>query len=111
MSLDNTHFGAKHIGNLLRGRKKLFFDGIGGVSMCSLARISKLRGHDVSGYDRSETAVTKALEKQGITVYYESDASHVSGCDALVYTVAISGDNPEYKAAKDAGIPCISRAD
>ena len=61
MSLDNTHFGAKHIGNLLRGRKKLFFDGIGGVSMCSLARISKLRGHDVSGYDRSETAVTKAL--------------------------------------------------
>ena len=63
MSLDNTHFGADRIGEILRGKKKLFFDGIGGVSMCSLARISKLRGYEVSGYDRAKTKVTEDLEK------------------------------------------------
>ncbi len=111
MSLDNTHLGAEKIAALLNGRKKLFFDGIGGVSMCSLARISQLRGHDVSGYDRTKTPTTQRLEDQGITVYYEGSADHVKNCDALIYTVAIPADNPEYRAAMKAGIPCISRAD
>jgi len=111
MALDNTHFGAELIGKLLDGKKKLFFCGIGGVSMCSLARISKLRGHDVSGYDRAKSAFTEELEESGITVYYEEDASHIEGCDALIFTVAISESNPEYAAAMRKGIPCISRAD
>lgn len=111
MSLDNTHFGAKNIEEMLRGKNKLFFDGIGGVSMCSLARISKLRGFEVSGYDRTRTKVTKDLEAEGITVYYEGDPSHLDGCDALIFTVAIPADNPEYSTALARGIPCISRAD
>lgn len=111
MSLDNTHFGAEKISAILNGKKKLFFDGIGGVSMCSLAQISKLRGHEVSGYDRTETPATRELEKNGIKVFYEVDAEHVNNCDALIYTVAIPADNPEYKAAMEKGIPCISRAD
>ena len=111
MSLDNTHFGAEKIAKILNGKKKLFFDGIGGVSMCSLARISQLRGHEVSGYDRTKTPTTEKLESYGITVYYEADAAHVSGCDALIYTVAIPADNPEYRTAMKEGIPCISRAD
>ena len=111
MSLDNTHFGADRIDEMLRGKKKLFFDGIGGVSMCSLARISKLRGYEVSGYDRAKTKVTEDLEKEGITVFYEGNAAHLDGCDALIYTVAIPADNPEYSTALALGIPCISRAD
>ena len=111
MALDNTHFGAQMIAKLLDGPKKLFFCGIGGVSMCSLAHISRLRGHDVSGYDRAKSSVTEELEALGITVYYEEDASHIEGCDALIFTVAISEANPEYAAAKAKGIPCISRAD
>lgn len=111
MALDNTKFGAQYIANLLDGKKNLFFCGIGGVSMCSLAHISRLRGHEVSGYDRSPSAATEALEKLGITVYYEEDASHIEGIDALIYTVAIPETNPEYAAAMKKGIPCISRAD
>lgn len=111
MALDNTHFGASEIEKILKDRKKLFFDGIGGVSMCSLALISKLRGYEVSGYDRTESAVTNQLEAEGIKVYYEAAASHVDGCDALIYTVAIPANNPEYKTALERGIPCISRAD
>lgn len=111
MALDNTNFGAQFIAKLLDGKKKLFFCGIGGVSMCSLAHISRLRGHEVSGYDRTPSQATEALEELGITVYYEEDASHVEGIDALIYTVAIPETNPEYATARKKGIPCISRAD
>lgn len=111
MALDNTNFGAQFIAKLLDGRKNLFFCGIGGVSMCSLAHISRLRGHNVSGYDRTPSPATKALENLGITVYYKEDAAHVDGIDALIYTVAIPETNPEYAAARARGIPCISRAD
>lgn len=79
--------------------------------MCSLAYISKLRGHTVSGYDRTPSNATRDLEAKGIAVYYENDESHVDGIDVLIYTVAIPGDTPEYKTALERGIPCISRAD
>ena len=53
MALPNTHYGAEKIGALLSGRPRLFFDGIGGISMNALAHISHLQGFDVSGYDRT----------------------------------------------------------
>ncbi|MBQ7715163.1 MAG: UDP-N-acetylmuramate--L-alanine ligase [Clostridia bacterium] len=112
MALPNTHFGAEYISSLADGGSiKMFFAGIGGVSMCSLAYISKLRGHEVSGYDRTPSAATRDLESKGIAVYYENDASHVDGVDMLIYTVAIPEDTPEYRTALERGIPCVSRAD
>ncbi len=114
MALPNTHFGPDAIAELLEGTpggKNLFFDGIGGISMNSLAHISALLGHHVSGYDRSPTSITRRLEQTGITVYYEADAVHMQGCDALIYTVAMGEDNPEYRYAGVHEIPRISRAD
>jgi len=111
MALQNTNLGPEKIGELLRGKKNLFFAGIGGISMNSLARISALRGFTVSGYDRSPSPITRKLEDEGITVYYESSAEHVKDCHALIYTVAMPEDNPEYAYAKENGIPVISRAD
>ena len=111
MALPNTHMGPEAIGALLDGKKNLFFDGIGGISMNSLAHISALRGHHVSGYDRSPSPITRRLEQAGITVYYEEDPVHMQGCDALIYTVAMGADNPEYRYAGVHHIPRISRAD
>ena len=112
MSLPNTHFGAEYISDLLKdGGKTIFFVGIGGISMCSLAYISKLRGHSVSGYDRTPSKITRDLEASGIPVWYENDEAHIYGADVVVYTVAIPEDTPEYKGALERGIPCISRAD
>ncbi|MBR6918553.1 MAG: UDP-N-acetylmuramate--L-alanine ligase [Clostridia bacterium] len=112
MSLPNTHVGAEKIKTLVEsGKKKIFFVGIGGISMCSLAFISKLRGHDVAGYDRTPSNITRDLESKGIPVYYENDEAHIDGADLVVYTVAIPEDTPEYKAALERGIPCVSRAD
>ena len=111
MALPNTHIGPEGIERLLRGKNKLFFAGIGGVSMNSLASVSHLRGFDVSGYDRTPSEITERLERAGIPVYYEADAAHVEDADALIYTVAMPETNPEYAWAKEHGIPLISRAD
>ena len=111
MSLPNTHFGAEFINGLLDSPKKVFFAGIGGISMCSLAHITKLRGHTVVGYDRTPSKLTRDLEDEGITVWYEGDAHHVEDADVFVYTVAIPPDCPEYVRAGELGIPRISRAD
>ncbi len=116
MALPNTHFGAEYLYDLFHSAedsrpKHIFFDGIGGISMNSLAHISHLLGHRVSGYDRSESEITRHLEEMGITVYYEADGAHMADCDALVYTVAMPEDNPEYVYAGEHGIPRISRAD
>ncbi len=111
MSLPNTHFGPEYIKKLLLGNKKLFFDGIGGISMNSLAHVSFLMGHTVSGYDKTKSEITSKLESIGIKVYYTPSADHVKDCDALIYTVAMPSDNPEYAYAKEHGIPVISRAD
>lgn len=111
MSLPNTHHGYDEISAILKNKKKLFFDGIGGVSMNSLAHISCLRGYEVSGYDRTPSEITKKLENMGVRVYYEPNEAHVYDCDALIYTVAMPETNPEYAYAKSHGIPLISRAD
>ena len=79
--------------------------------MSSLADISLSRGFRVGGSDRSPTALTKRLESHGIEINYSHERENIQGYDAVVYTVAISPDNPEYAAALERGIPCISRAD
>lgn len=91
--------------------KHFFFIGVGGINMSSLALITKRRGYSVSGSDRTESELTRRLSSEGIEVFYSHEASHVENADAVVYTVAISPDNPEYVRARERGIPLISRAD
>ena len=40
--------------------------GIGGIGMSALARYFNSRGHKVSGYDRTESELTKQLVKEGM---------------------------------------------
>ncbi len=111
MSLENTHFGADRIGAMLRGCNSIFFIGIGGISMSALARLSRSAGFRVGGSDRGENDQTALLRAEGIPVFPQHDRANIQGYGAVVYTVAISSDNPEYLAAKAAGIPLFSRAD
>ena len=111
MSVQNTHFGATGVAKALENCHNIFFIGIGGISMSALARISLLRGFGVGGSDRGESALLDSLKAMGIAVYKGHDAAHLQGYDAVVYTVAISRDNPEYLAAGELGLPRISRAD
>ncbi len=111
MATENTHYGAKQIGRMLASCRSIYFIGIGGINMSSLAHISLKRGYRVGGSDRTPTALTQRLADAGIQIFYEHDRRNVDTYDAVVYTVAISPDNPEYVAARERGIPCISRAD
>ncbi len=88
------------------------FIGIGGISMSGLAEVLLDRGFNVSGSDRSESQLTRRLEEQGAAIFYGQCASNIKeGTDLVVYTAAIHPDNPEYKAAADAGIPMLTRAE
>ncbi len=111
MAIENTHFGKEKIAELLRGKKSIFFVGIGGINMSSLAHISHIGGMRVGGSDRTPSALTRRLEKEGIEIFCGHCEKNIDGYDALVYTVAISKDNPEYVSAEKRGIPRISRAD
>lgn len=50
---------------------KFYFLGIGGIGMSALARYFHFMGYSVAGYDRTESALTKQLQAEGISVYYE----------------------------------------
>ena len=111
MSVSNTHFGAKRIGEMLKNCKSVFFCGIGGINMSSLAHISLVNGMRVGGSDRTPSTLTQRLEDEGVCIYYNHSADNVEGYDSFVYTVAIGEDNPEYVRAIERNIPVISRAD
>ena len=111
MSVNNTHLGFEAINESLKKCKSIFFIGAGGINMSSLAIITKQRGYRVGGSDRTRTSLTCRLEECGIEMHYEHDAANLDGYDAVVYTVAISEDNPEYMRATRDGLLCISRAD
>lgn len=69
---------------------KVFFIGIGGIGMSAIARYFRANGATVIGYDRTETALTQQLQKEGISVFFEDKISlYPTDADLVVYTPAI----------------------
>ena len=92
-------------------KEHIYFIGIGGISMSGLAEILASRGHQVSGTDVKETAVTKHLQSLGIHINYGHRAENITDDITLVvYTAAIHDDNPELRAAHEKGIRIMDRA-
>ena len=92
----------------------VYFMGIGGISMSGLAQILIDEGFKVSGSDSKESEMTRALENMGIKVIYGQKAENITSSekiDVVVYTAAVHPDNPEFMAAKEAGIPMLTRAE
>ena len=114
MSTPNTHLGADKIREIMRSaaQKDVFFLGAGGIMMSSLALLTKRAGFSVKGSDRAESALTDKLREAGVEMFFNHSESNLGDhTGAVVYTVAISPDNPEYVRAQRENIPCISRAD
>ena len=92
--------------------KKIFFSGIGGISMSGLAEILNSQGISVCGSDNASTEITKRLSTLGITVFIPNSDKNISDdVELVVYTAAIKKDNPEYVFAKEKGIPLMERAE
>ena len=91
---------------------RVFFVGIGGISMSGLAQILASEGFAVSGSDRSESAITRELEASGIRVLIGQRSENITDdIDLAVFTAAIHPDNPEYIAVQEKGIPSLNRAE
>lgn len=90
----------------------VYFMGIGGISMSGFAELLHCSGFRVSGSDAKESGITKHLEDVGISVLYGQRAENITDdIELVVYTAAIHPDNPEFMAAKAAGIPMMDRAE
>lgn len=93
----------------------IYFSGIGGVGLGPLAEIAHDAGYTVSGSDRSITAMTDELQKRGITVRFDQsgdaleDINSRNPIDWLVYSSAVSADNPELMRANKLGIKTTKR--
>jgi UDP-N-acetylmuramate--alanine ligase len=90
---------------------KVHFVGIGGIGMSGLAEILLSQGFEVSGSDRSLSEVTDHLAKLGITIYEGHSPENLKDADVLVYSSAVTTDNPEVKSAIERKIPVIKRAE
>lgn len=97
-----------HIRDIPGGRIHMI--GIGGSSMSGLAEMLIDQGYRVSGSDRDETYLVHFVREKNAEVFIGHRAENVRGADLVVYSAAISPDNPERQEAERLGIPSIERA-
>jgi UDP-N-acetylmuramate--alanine ligase len=91
---------------------KIYFVGIGGIGMSALARYFKSKGADVSGYDKTETALTKKLVAEGIKIHYEDSIEFIDkNAQLIVYTPAVPKDHKELNYFKDNNYTVVKRSD
>lgn len=96
----------------VRNIKRVYFIGIGGIGMSALARFFKQQGAAVSGYDRTETTLTKKLVAEGIPVHYTDDITIADkAAELIVYTPAIPKENTELNWFRDNGYAVYKRSD
>lgn len=95
----------------LKNYKHVHCTGIGGIGLSAIAEIFLTRGYRVSGSDMKESEITDKLIAQGAVVYLGHRAKNIAGADLVVYSAAVSQDNPEIITAEESGIPIASRAE
>lgn len=110
MGIDNTRRGAEGTARLLYGASHLAFAGAGGVCMSALTVLAGERGFSVTGYDRCASDATEELIRRGISVQ-TGEKLRLGQADALIYSAALSPNDPLILDAVQRGIPLISRAD
>jgi UDP-N-acetylmuramate--alanine ligase len=89
----------------------LHFVGIGGIGMSAIARVLLARGESITGSDVSDSPLIAELRKLGATVTIGHQSGNVNGARALVVSSAIDPQNPEYRYAKERGIPIVRRGE
>jgi len=94
------------------GQGAVYFIGIGGIGMSAIARYFHSKGRKVSGYDKTETPLTKALTREGIPVHYTDDVNLIpKKVDLVVYTPAIPKEQTELQYYNKNGFKVVKRSD
>ncbi|PIP86419.1 UDP-N-acetylmuramate--L-alanine ligase [Candidatus Campbellbacteria bacterium CG11_big_fil_rev_8_21_14_0_20_44_21] len=89
--------------------KKVHFIGIGGIGISAIARMMLDLGKIVSGSDGADSRVVKDLRNLGANIYIgHSEKALKKDVNLVVYTIAISKENPEFLKAKKLKIQTLS---
>jgi len=88
----------------------VYLIGIGGIGMSAVARWFKTQAVQVFGYDRTASALTDQLTKEGMTIHFEDRVDAIpapirdhKAQSLIIYTPAVSPNNPllTYLTAND----------
>ncbi|MEY2586691.1 MAG: hypothetical protein RLY11_540, partial [Bacteroidota bacterium] len=92
--------------------KKAYFIGIGGIGMSAIARYFISIGVKVFGYDKTPSALTEDLMKEGCQIEFVDDpATCVEDADVVVYTPAIPSDSRIMHYYHEREIPLLKRSE
>ena len=93
--------------------KSVYFIGIGGIGMSAIARYYNHAGYSVSGYDKTPSKLTAALESEGIDIHYTDDVSYIPKDienTLVIYTPAIPKDMGELVYVMKKGYRTVKRS-
>lgn len=90
----------------------IYFIGIGGISMSGLAELMLDEGLYVAGSDKNDSHIIKKLTKMGAKIHLNHDEDNITDdIDLVVYTSAISNDNPELLKSLQLNLKIMDRAE
>lgn len=92
--------------------KQIHFIGIGGAGMAPLAQLSLESGIAVTGSDSAVSSKSEHLKALGAKVFEGHDAKQLPPeTDLVVYSSAVTEENPERRRAVELGIPQLRRGE
>jgi len=91
----------------------IHFIGCGGAGMFPLALILIERGYTVSGSDMKASRNTEILSERGATISIGHTADNLQQCHnaLVVYSSAVSEENPELSKARNNSLTCLRRGE
>ncbi len=96
--------------------KNVYFIGGGGIGMAALERYFLSKGMSVAAYDRTESELTRELEKEGVAMTYTDSVEEIPADfrhpeDTLaVYTPAVPADSAILSYFREGGFELYKRS-
>ncbi len=93
---------------------KIFFSGIGGSGVSSIAGFMAEKGHYIAGSDRlfdlsSTHQLRRCLEENGVIIFPQDGHGLDGSFDFAVFSTSVEKDNPDFRKAEMLGIPLKTR--
>ena len=89
----------------------IHFIGIGGIGMSGIAEVLLNLNYKVHGSDIKKSPITERLEKLGIKIFYDHDASNLKKAAVVVVSSAVAESNSELMEARKKGLPIVKRSE
>jgi UDP-N-acetylmuramate--alanine ligase len=93
---------------------KIFFSGIGGSGVSSIAGFMAGKGHQIAGSDRlfdafPEHQVCRKLKEKGIAIFPQNGSGIDGSTELAVFSTAVEKNNPDFIRAAGLGVPVRTR--